>query len=160
MTQSTFDVRVWTTHIVTGSRGKSYKVRWSVDGRQRSKTLRTAKLADSFRSTLLAAVRAGEAFDPTTGLPRSVAPVPSGPSWLDHAQSLVDAKWNDASPRHRQSTAEALTTLTMALGRDGRVPPDPSLAHERPCATGRSTPRRGARTESRLQSSRRPQLAH
>jgi integrase len=130
MTPATFDVRVWTTHVATGSRGKSYKVRWSVDGQQRSKTLKTAKLADSFRSTLLAAVRSGEAFESTSGLPLSVTPVPSGPSWLGHAQLLVDSKWSEASPRHRQSTAEALTTITMALTRDGAIPADPGVARK------------------------------
>lgn len=130
MTRSTFDVRVWTTHTVSRSHTKSYKVRWSVDGRQRSKTLKTAKLADSFRSTLLAAVRSGEAFDLMSGLPLSVTPIPSGPSWLSHAQSLVDAKWNEASPRHRQSTAEALTTITMALHRDGATYADPAGARK------------------------------
>lgn len=130
MTRSTFDVRVWATLTVTGSRGKSYKVRWSVDGRQRSKTMKTAKLADSFRSTLLAAVRAGEAFDTTTGVPLSVSPALSGPSWLAHAQSLVDAKWNEVSPRHRQSTAEALTTIPIALTTAGTVPPNPAAARK------------------------------
>jgi hypothetical protein len=67
-------------------------------------------------------VRAGEAFDTTTGLPMLAAPVSFGLSWMDHAQSLVDAKWNDASPRHRQSTAEALATITMALTHDGTYP--------------------------------------
>jgi integrase len=124
----TFDVRVWATQTITGSRGKAYKVRWGVDGRERSKTLKTAKLADSFRSTLVAAVRAGEAFDTTTGLPLSASPVPSGPTWIEHAQRLVDVKWNEASPRHRQSTAEALTTMTMALTRDGTVPVNPAVA--------------------------------
>lgn len=128
MTGSTFDVRVWTTQTVSGSRGKAYKVRWGVDGRERSKTLKTVKLADSFRSTLVAAVRAGEAFDKTTGLPTSAVPVSSGPSWLDHAQGLVDMKWQDSSPRHRQSTAEALTTITLALMADDAIPVDASMA--------------------------------
>jgi integrase len=130
MTRPTFDVRIWATQTITGSRGKAYKVRWGVEGRERSKTLRTAKLADSFRSTLMAALRAGEAFDPTTGLPVSAVPVSSGPSWLEHAQSLVDAKWDEASPRHRQSTAEALTTITMALTRSGTIPVDPAIARQ------------------------------
>jgi integrase len=78
----------------------------------------------------MAAVRAGEAFDTTTGLPLSAAPVSSGPTWLEHAQCLVDAKWNDASPRHRQSTAEALTTVTMALTHDGTVPLNPTVARQ------------------------------
>jgi hypothetical protein len=41
MTRPTFDVRIWATQTITGSRGKAYKVRWGVEGRERSKTLRT-----------------------------------------------------------------------------------------------------------------------
>ena len=130
MTRSTFDVRVWTTQTISGSRGRAYKVRWGVEGRERNKTLKTAKLADSFRSTLVTAVRAGEAFDTTTGLPLSATPAVSEPSWLEHAQSLVDAKWNDSSPRHRQSTAEALTTITLALTRNEAVPDNPVVARK------------------------------
>ena len=130
MTRSTFDVRVWATQTISGSRGKAYKVRWGVEGRERNKTMQTAKLADSFRSMLVAAVRGGEAFDTTTGLPLSAAPAPAGPTWLKHAQSLVDAKWNDSSPRHRQSTAEALTTITVALTLNDAVPDNPAVARK------------------------------
>lgn len=130
MTRSTFDVRVWATQTISGSRGKAYKVRWGVEGRERNKTMQTVKLADSFRSMLVAAVRGGEAFDTTTGLPLSAAPAPAGPTWLKHAQSLVDAKWNDSSPRHRQSTAEALTTITVALTVNDAVPDNPAVARK------------------------------
>ena len=36
-------------------------------------------------------------------------------------------KWPDASPRHRQSTAEGLTTITLAMVTDQAVAPDPAL---------------------------------
>jgi len=44
MTRPTFNVRVWTTQTITGSRGKAYKVRWGVDGRERSKTLEDCQI--------------------------------------------------------------------------------------------------------------------
>lgn len=130
MTSSTYDVRVWSTQTVSGRRGRAYKVRWGVDGRERSKTFRTAKLADSFRSTLLVASRAGEAFDPTSGLPTSASKIATGRTWVEHAQALVDVKWNDSSPRHRQSTAEGLATITLALTVDDAPAPDPALSRK------------------------------
>ena len=88
------------------------------------------QLADSFRSMLVAAVRAGEAFGTTTGLPLSATPAATGPSWLEHAQSLVDAKWNDSSPRHRPRAAEALTTITLALTLNEALPENPAVARK------------------------------
>ena len=35
--------------------------------------------------------------------------------WLDHAISYVDVKWPRAAAKSRKSTAEALTTVTLAL---------------------------------------------
>ncbi len=127
MTTVTFDVRLWSTQTNTRARGKTYKVRWTVGDRVRSKTFTTAKLADSFRSGLVTALRSGAAFDLSTGLPMAQLTLSSGPSWVEHAQALVDAKWADASPRHRQSTAEALTTITECLAREGASPPSPFM---------------------------------
>lgn len=124
MSSSTFDVRLWSTITVMRARGKTYKVRWVVDGAAKSKTFTTVKLADSFRSLLVTAVRCGLAFDTRSGLPVAAAQPVSGPSWIEHAQALVDVKWRESSPRHRQSTAEGLATITAAMMRDDAVPSD------------------------------------
>ena len=69
---TTYDVRIWSIQEKVGARGKSYVVRWRVAGRRWKATFKTAALADSFRSDLLAAARKGEAFDTTTGRPVSM----------------------------------------------------------------------------------------
>ena len=77
----------------------------------------TAALAESERASLLAAARRGEAFDVETGLPVSKLPPPPVVEhpWWDWAQTYTDLKWPTLAPNSRQSTAEALTTVTMAL---------------------------------------------
>lgn len=105
-------------------RGTTHRVRWQVDGREENRTFATRALADSFRSDLSAA-RRGEPFDTATGLPVSLRPKATGPTWLAHAKALVDAKWGESSPAHRKSTAAALVTISCALTRDGVTYRDP-----------------------------------
>ena len=57
-----YDVRIWSLRKYKGARGTSYTVRWRVNGQERQRTFGTQKLADSFRSELHIAARAGEAF--------------------------------------------------------------------------------------------------
>ncbi|MGB8383446.1 MAG: hypothetical protein WCG47_19725, partial [Dermatophilaceae bacterium] len=112
MNATTFDVRVWAIRRNQVANGVRYQVRWKVGRRVHYKTCATRKLADSFRSTLNAAAHAGEPFDPQSGLPRRMQPKAAGPTWFEHAQAFTDMKWPAWSPRHRQSTAEGLTTIT------------------------------------------------
>lgn len=107
---TTYDVRVWS--IRKRDRRLPYQVRWAVAGRPFSDSFGTKALAESFRSELISATRAGEPFDKMTGLPDSRA---RDVGWLDHAMSYVDAKWPRAAAKSRKSTAEALTTVTLAL---------------------------------------------
>ena len=60
---TTYDVRVWSIQENAGARGKTYVVRWRVAGRRWKATFKTAALADSFRSDLLAAALAAAAGD-------------------------------------------------------------------------------------------------
>lgn len=121
---TTYDVRVWTTRAMKGARGTAYQVRWSVGMRPRSRTYGTRRLAESFHAELVSAARKGEPFDTSTGLPVSMRPKDAGPTWLDFAAAFVDAKWPDASPRHRKSTAEGLVTITTAMTTTDAPPPD------------------------------------
>lgn len=127
MNETTYDVRVWSTRKSKGAKGTRYQVRWRAGGKIRSRTLSTAKLADSFRSELITATRRGEPFDMTTGLPLSAVPRSVGPSWIEHAMDLIDTKWTDASPSHRKSTAEGLVTIMTALTTDCQTYSDPPL---------------------------------
>ncbi len=113
---TTYEVKLWKTEKYAGSKVTTYTVRWSVGGKARRKSFRTAAMADSFRSDLVVAQRKGEAFEIEAGLPLSLirrsAPVIS---WYEFACSYVDMKWPNASPKHRKSIAESLVTVTMAM---------------------------------------------
>lgn len=97
-----------------------------VAGKRCSATFPTKALAESERAALLAAARRGEAFDVETGVPVSKLPPPPVVQhpWWEWAQTYVDLKWPGLAPNSRQSTAEALTTVTMALltSEEGRPP--------------------------------------
>ncbi|GAB3158138.1 hypothetical protein GCM10027161_64250 [Microbispora hainanensis] len=104
----------------------AFLVRWTVDRKTKSKSFRTKGLADSFLSDLRQAAKAGEAFDVTTGLPVSMlAPEPSGPSFLEFAQSYVLRRWRTSAARTRETDAYALLTLVPALVADVPGRPDP-----------------------------------
>ena len=111
---TSYDVRVWKTETVRGARGNSFKVRWAVAGRRRKQSFRSAALADSFRSELVAAARKGEAFDTETGRP-ATAPATPTTSWYEFACSYVDMKWPDAAGKSRMGIAETLATVTPVL---------------------------------------------
>jgi integrase len=125
MSDTTYDVRVWSVEKRKRAKATTYRLRWVVSGEVHSEHFPTAKLADSFRASLVKATREGEPFDRTSGLPTSAVPATRvGRTWVQVAREFVDTKWEDASPRHRRSTAEGLTTLTCALVRDNRTPPN------------------------------------
>jgi integrase len=106
-----YDVRFWAIRRRSGRR-LPFQLRWSVSGREHSKSFLTKALADAFRAELLSAARAGEPFDPATGFPQTRA---RDVSWYDHARAYVEMKWPRAAAKSRKSIAEALTTVTLAL---------------------------------------------
>ena len=55
--ETSYDVRIWKVEVYRGTRRTSYTVRWSVAGKPRGQTFKTAALADAFRSDLVAAAR-------------------------------------------------------------------------------------------------------
>ena len=120
-----YDVRVWTTETVPGTRGNSFKVRWIVAGRRWKRSFRSAALADSFRSELVTATRKGEAFDTETGRP-VVAQVAPTTSWYEFACWYVDMKWSDAAGKSRAGIAETLATVTPVLLSERRGRPTES----------------------------------
>ena len=68
---TTYDVRTYRTEVYKGVKVTTYRVRWKTGHRLWREGFRNAALADSFRSSLLTAVRKGEAFSLTTGRPVS-----------------------------------------------------------------------------------------
>ncbi|MCP2255233.1 hypothetical protein LY13_004007 [Prauserella aidingensis] len=104
-----YDVRIWEIKARKNRKGRvtSYSVRWKVDKEEFFESFKLRAQADSFRSELLLAQRAGERFDLGTGLPPQ-AKVTERVSWFDMTSKYVDMKWADLSATARQTTAEAL----------------------------------------------------
>jgi integrase len=126
-------IRVWSIRVNSGASGrktrKSYTVRWTVSGRERSRTFVSRALADNYRSDLLQAVSRGEAFDVDAGLPSSMNETQETITWLDFCLSYVDMKWPSAAAKTRDSITDALATVTPALVRD--TAERPPIAHLR-----------------------------
>ncbi len=120
-----YNVRVW--KLRANAAGNA-EVRWSVEGKERSRSFATKALADSFRSHLLSAAKDGEPFDTETGLPLSlVKQRRAGPSWFEHAVAYNQMKWARSAPNSRRSRAEALATIAPGLTRGRGASPDPKV---------------------------------
>jgi integrase len=98
-------------------------VRYSIDGRQRSKSYRTKAEAERYRGALLQAVHNGDRFDPATGEPESwqlpLAELPVH-QWV---RRWLAEQWPEWQPRSRTSAAEALARfVTLAIHRQADKP--------------------------------------
>ncbi|MEU7528982.1 tyrosine-type recombinase/integrase [Saccharothrix sp. NPDC042600] len=124
---TTYDVRVYKTETYQGKKTTTHYVRWKVAGKLHREGFRTAALADSFRSDLVAASRRGEAFDITSGLPVTMRREAQTMSWYELACAFVDMKWPRAAATTRRTNAEALTTVTTAMFTTGKGKPDDKL---------------------------------
>jgi integrase len=121
---TSYHVRFWDTRKISDTARGRYRVRWAVESRERCKSFATKALADAFLVTLKDAARDGKPFDPATGLPAQ--PRPAGRpavTWYEHAQAYSQMKWPDQAAKSRRSTAEALTTITLALTEQRRKAP-------------------------------------
>ena len=113
------DVAVYSVQKRSGDRNRRpWVVRWSVNGRQRSRSFRTKAEADRYRSGLLVAQQSGERFDDETGEPMSWQPLPDQVQAHEWARTWLGEQWNEWAPRTRASAVEALTRLLPLL-----VPP-------------------------------------
>ena len=97
-----------------------YVVRYTIDGRHRSKSYRTKAEAERYRSELLKAVHAGGRFDETTGEPESWQLPLADLGVHDWARRWLATQWNEWQPRTRSSTAESLSRF-VALAIDERA---------------------------------------
>src|SRR6266536_2036523 len=93
-------------------------VRWSVDGRQRSKAFSTKAEAERYRSLLVHAQHAGERFDEQTGEPASWLPMPEDVQVHVWARRWLAEQWPEWQPRTRTSAVQALARFVAVL-----VPP-------------------------------------
>ncbi len=115
MKNVTYDARIHETSVRKGTEVTTYTVRWKVGPKRWKKGFRTRAQADSFRSSLVAAAKNGEAFDLKTGRPVSWLREENAISWYAFSLEYAAAKWPFASPNHRRGIAEALTDATEAL---------------------------------------------
>jgi hypothetical protein len=135
---ATYDVRIWKTEVYKGQRGNTYYVRWQVAGKRWKEPFKSAALAESFRSELVAATRKGEAFDTDTGRPVSMQRSSREMSWYEFACTYVDMKWPHVAATTRRTHAEAFTALTTQMFTTERGKPDDKVIRAALCR-GRST---------------------
>ena len=99
-------------------------VRFTIDGRHRSKSFRTRIEADRYRGLLLQAVQDGGRFDETTGEPESWQTPLADVRVHEWSRRWLAEQWQEWQPRTRESATEALARfVTLAVER-GAKPPD------------------------------------
>lgn len=98
-------------------------VRWSVDGRQRSKSFRTKAEAERYRFLLMQEASHGERFDAGTAEPESWAPSLRSALMHDWARRWVAEQWPEWAPRTRVACTEALSRLLVLTVQDRAEPP-------------------------------------
>jgi integrase len=99
-------------------------VRYTIDGRHRSKSFRTRTEADRYRGSLLQAVQAGDRFDVTSGEPESWQPALRDVGVHDWARRWLGEQWSEWQPRTRTSATEALARFVTLAVEPTVKPPD------------------------------------
>ncbi|MEV6832833.1 hypothetical protein [Amycolatopsis sp. NPDC051102] len=126
MISSSYNVRVWAIETRRNTAGKptSYRVLWRVDKKDFKESFKLYAQADGFRASLLAAQRAGEAFDVVSGLPPSLTRPAGDMSWYALTVAYIDMKWPDAAATARQTMAEALIRVMPVFVKRDKNGPD------------------------------------
>jgi integrase len=123
---SSYDVRFWAIEV-RKNRRTPYRVRWTVAGEQFGRSFLTSGLAESFRSQLITAARAGEGFDPDTGLPDSMVRKLRDVSFYTHALEFADFAWKGYAAKSRVSMIETLSRVVPVAVRDLAGAPEPAV---------------------------------
>jgi integrase len=100
---------------------RRYRVKWRIDGRDRTRAFKTRAEADRYRRLLLDAVSAGELFDDATGEPMSWNA--GSLTWFAWSQQWLSLKWPQWAGTTRKTAVETLATITPLMVRSGA--PDP-----------------------------------
>ena len=108
------------THVVTaptlsqlpGGRKNSWRVRWRVDGRARTKHFPTKTAALAFLSKVNSARTSGRDFDDDTGAPilKSTL-VKAGPTFAEAAQEIVRTSWDSLLGTSRHGLVAGLSQV-------------------------------------------------
>lgn len=100
--------------------------RWSVEGRQHSRSFRTKTEAERFRGLLVHARTTGEPFDTSRGEPLSWCPAPDEIKVHVWAKRWLEEQWTEWQPRTRVSALEALARF-VPLVVPAEAPPAPMM---------------------------------
>ncbi|MER5326796.1 hypothetical protein [Streptosporangium roseum] len=121
---TSYDVKFFEISRNETSKTPSYVIRWTVGGRQKSKTLRSKALAESFLSDLRQAAKRCEAFGMETGLPLSMLQAKSARTAFEFVRAYIGMKWPHAAAKSRDGMSDALSTALPALTKDRPARPD------------------------------------
>lgn len=102
----------------------SYTVRWTVAGREKSKTYEKSAQANNWLLDLRQAAKNGEAFDIESGLPVSMVKAKEARTIFDFVRAYIEMKWPHAAPKSRDSMSDALATVLPILTRETPGRPD------------------------------------
>lgn len=139
---TTYRVSVW--NVVKHASRRRYGVRWKTEGREHSEWYATKALAESFRSDLQRAQRAGEAFEVQSGLPVSLARKRNARTLLEVATSYVDWLWaSGAPPNTRKGVVTSMAAIVPLFVRQLDHTPDPAALQRLLSTRLLPPPRRG-----------------
>lgn len=110
----------------TAQATRPWVVRWSVEGRHRSRSFRRKGEAQRFRSQLDRAVVDGTRFDPGTGEPMTWQTSLGDLGLHEWARRWLAGEWVEWAPRSRRSAVEVMARF-VALAVDGRSQPPTDL---------------------------------
>ncbi len=104
---------------------RRYRVKWRIDGRDRTRSLKTRSEAERLRRLLLDAVADGQEFDDTTGEPVSWSN--ESFTWFVWSQEWLALKWPQWAGTTRRTAVETLVTITPLMVRSNAPPPPHDL---------------------------------
>ena len=105
---------------------RRYRVKWRIDGRDRTRSIKTRVEAERFRQLLLDAVKDGQEFDDATGEPASWSAETL--TWFLWSQEWIALKWRQWAGTTRRTAVETLVTVAPLMVRQNAPPPPDDLA--------------------------------
>lgn len=105
---------------------RRYRVKWAVDGRHKTRSIKTREQAERLRSQLQQAVRDGQRFDPETGEP--IKWEQSTATWWSWSTEWLALKWPQWTGNTRKGAGDTVVAMTPHLVRRGAPEPPPDLS--------------------------------